>query len=85
MKNSKTTEQAIKRLRPSECEAHYFIFIETKEGELVDVVMLTGYNREEAFGYLNGIWRKHERQGNDYAYTLTDDEPGNVIFRNHRN
>ena len=68
--------------RPSELEKHFYIFIDTREGESIDVVMLTGYNRTEAFDYLNKMWNKDELQGNRYQYTLTDDEPGNVIFRN---
>lgn len=73
--------ESTRKLRPSEFENHYFIYVDTRDGEQIDVVMLTRYSREEAFDYLNRMWCKDEAEGNRYRYTLTDN-PGNVIFQN---
>lgn len=58
----------------------YYIFVySNNNAELIDVVWLKGYNREEAFTYLNDLWAKDEKEGKRYHYTLTDSKD-NTLF-----
>lgn len=60
-----------------------YIFI-TNGKETIDVVMLTGYDREECFAELNRLLNSYEKMGKYYTYELTD-EKGNNIFTSYAN
>lgn len=60
-----------------------FIFI-TNGKETIDVVMLSGYDREGCFSELNRLQKSYERNGKYYNYELTD-EKGNNIFTSYAN
>ena len=58
-----------------------YIFI--NDGD-IDVVELSGYNREEAFAELNRLQNSYEKMQKYYKYELTDAR-GNNIFTSYAN
>ena len=59
-------------------QSNLYIFIENGN---IDVVVLSGYRREEGFEELNRLQDSYEKMGKHYQFELTDNY-GNTIFKN---